>query len=159
MVDWCSHGRGGYGDPVRVLAAARECGRSQSCTSCRSRHAKPGAFAVSTGDTLVGELPEGALAGLRGSARAVTWTALGSSRAAYEAALARAGRAATLGQISTLTANRGLMTTMCPRYPDWLDCTGASTAAGIFAGPFSARVGISEPSIDRGDRLHEVRDL
>ena len=50
------------------------------------------------------------------------------------------------------------MTTMCPRYPDWLDCTGASTAAA-YSPPFSERVGISEPSIDRGDRLHEVRDL
>jgi hypothetical protein len=40
-----------------------------------------------------------------------------------------------------------------------LDVHRRLNRGGIFAGPFSKRVGISEPSIDRGDRLHEVRDL
>jgi hypothetical protein len=41
----------------------------------------------------------------------------------------------------------------------WLDVHRRVNRGGIFDSPFSERVGISEPSIDGGDRLHEVRDL
>ena len=41
----------------------------------------------------------------------------------------------------------------------WLAAHLRVNRGGILDSPFSERVGISEPSIDGGDRRHEVRDL
>ena len=63
--------------------------------------------------------------------------------AAYEQALNKLGGRPHWGQINTLTAGDGLLKTMYPRYPDWLDVHRKLNSSGAFDGPFTDRVGIS----------------
>jgi hypothetical protein len=50
------------------------------------------------------------------------------------------------GQVNTLTGSHGLVEAMYPRYRDWQEIHAVLNASGVFDGPFSKRVGISNPS-------------
>jgi hypothetical protein len=65
--------------------------------------------------------------------------------AAYERELAKLGGRPHWGQINTLSAGEGLLETMYPRYPDWLQVHNRLNASGVFDSPFTDRVGISTP--------------
>jgi L-gulono-1,4-lactone dehydrogenase len=65
--------------------------------------------------------------------------------AAYERALGRLGGRPHWGQLNTLTASEGLLESMYPRYPDWLAIYNQLNSSGVFASPFTERVGISAP--------------
>jgi hypothetical protein len=65
--------------------------------------------------------------------------------AAYENALGKLGGRPHWGQVNTLTASQGLLETMYPRYPDWLQVHNRLNASGVFDSPFTERVGISAP--------------
>jgi hypothetical protein len=64
--------------------------------------------------------------------------------AAYEEALYALGGRPHWGQYNTLTGSHDLMQSMYPRYGDWLAVHAQVNASGVFNGPFSKRVGISE---------------
>ena len=63
--------------------------------------------------------------------------------AAYEAALSKLGGRPHWGQVNTLTASEGLLTTIYPHYRDWLQVHHRLNASGVFDSPFTERVGIS----------------
>ena len=63
--------------------------------------------------------------------------------AAYEEALGKLGGRPHWGHVNTLTASEGLLETMYPRYPDWLQVHNRLNASGVFNSPFTERVGIS----------------
>jgi len=63
--------------------------------------------------------------------------------AAYEEALGKLGGRPHWGQINTLTAGEGLLSTMYPHYRDWLEVHHRLNASGVFDSPFTERVGIS----------------
>jgi D-arabinono-1,4-lactone oxidase/FAD binding domain len=65
--------------------------------------------------------------------------------AAYEQALSKLGGRPHWGHCNTLTATEGLLSTMFPRYMDWLDIYRRLNASGVFDSPFTERVGISSP--------------
>ncbi|MBV9196946.1 MAG: FAD-binding protein [Solirubrobacterales bacterium] len=65
--------------------------------------------------------------------------------AAYEQTLNKLGGRPHWGQVNTLTAGDGLLGTMYPRYRDWLDVHRRLNSSGVFASPFTDRVGISTP--------------
>ena len=64
--------------------------------------------------------------------------------AAYEEALYRCGGRPHWGQYNTLTGSHGLMQSMYREYPKWLAVHAQLNESGVFDGPFSKRVGISE---------------
>jgi D-arabinono-1,4-lactone oxidase/FAD binding domain len=66
--------------------------------------------------------------------------------AAYEDALANLGGRPHWGQVNTLSAGAHLLEKMYPHYPDWLDVYNQLNASGVFASPFTERVGISAPA-------------
>ncbi len=61
----------------------------------------------------------------------------------YEEALYALGGRPHWGQVNTLTGSDGLVTSMYPRFDDWLAVHRQLNASGVFDGPFSKRVGIS----------------
>jgi len=63
--------------------------------------------------------------------------------AAYEQELSKLGGRPHWGQVNTLTASQGLLETMYPRYPDWLQVLEQLNPSGVFDSPFTERVGIS----------------
>jgi hypothetical protein len=63
--------------------------------------------------------------------------------AAYEEALDKLGGRPHWGQVNTVTASEGLLSTMYPHYRDWLEVHHRLNASGIFDSPFTERVGIS----------------
>jgi L-gulono-1,4-lactone dehydrogenase len=63
--------------------------------------------------------------------------------AAYEKELSKLGGRPHWGQVNSLAAGSGLLETMYPRYPDWLQVMGQLNSSGVFASPFTERVGIS----------------
>ncbi len=63
--------------------------------------------------------------------------------AAYEKELSKLGGRPHWGQINSLSAFEGLLETMYPRYPDWLQVHNQLNASGVFDSPFTERVGIS----------------
>lgn len=63
--------------------------------------------------------------------------------AAYEQGLNKLGGRPHWGQINTLAAGDGLLTTMYPDYREWLGVHRQLNASGVFDSPFSERVGIS----------------
>ena len=63
--------------------------------------------------------------------------------AAYEKELSKLGGRPHWGQVNTLAAGEGLLRTMYPRYPDWLRVHNQLNSSGVFASPFTDRVGIS----------------
>jgi L-gulono-1,4-lactone dehydrogenase len=63
--------------------------------------------------------------------------------AAYERELSKLGGRSHWGQVNTLTAGEGLLEAMYPRYPDWLRVHSELNSSGVFASPFTERVGIS----------------
>jgi hypothetical protein len=65
---------------------------------------------------------------------------------AYEAALCELGGRPHWGQVNALTGCRGFVASMYPRYEDWQDVHRRLNCSGVFDGPFSRRVGISEDS-------------
>lgn len=64
--------------------------------------------------------------------------------AAYEEALYELGGRPHWGQVNTLTGSHGLLAAMYPRLADWLEVRRALDPDGLFASPFTKRVGISE---------------
>ena len=64
--------------------------------------------------------------------------------AAYEEALYRVGGRPHWGQYNTLTGSHDLLRKMYPHFGDWLAVHAQINASGVFDGPFSKRVGISE---------------
>jgi hypothetical protein len=69
--------------------------------------------------------------------------------AAYEEALYALGGRPHWGQYNTLTGSHDLIKSMYPRYQDWLSVHAQLNATGVFNGPFSKRVGISDVSYTR----------
>jgi hypothetical protein len=63
--------------------------------------------------------------------------------AAYEKELSKLGGRPHWGQVNSLSAFEGLLETMYPRYPDWLQVHSQLNASGVFDSPFTERVGIS----------------
>jgi hypothetical protein len=63
--------------------------------------------------------------------------------AAYEKELSNLGGRAHWGQVNSLAAGAGLLESMYPRYPDWLQVLGQLNSSGVFDSPFTERVGIS----------------
>jgi L-gulono-1,4-lactone dehydrogenase len=63
--------------------------------------------------------------------------------AAYEKELSKLGGRPHWGQVNSLGASDGLLETMYPRYPDWLQVLRQLNASGVFDSPFTERVGIS----------------
>jgi hypothetical protein len=63
--------------------------------------------------------------------------------AAYENELSKLGGRPHWGQVNSLAAGAGLLETMYPRYPDWLQVVGQLNSSGVFDSPFTERVGIS----------------
>lgn len=63
--------------------------------------------------------------------------------AAYEKELSKLGGRPHWGQVNSLSASEGLLETMYPRYPDWLQVLSQLNASGVFDSPFTERVGIS----------------
>jgi hypothetical protein len=63
--------------------------------------------------------------------------------AAYEQELRKLGGRAHWGQVNSLAAGDGLLETMYPRYPEWLQVYRQLNASGVFDSPFTERVGIS----------------
>ncbi|HET6869836.1 MAG TPA: FAD-binding protein [Solirubrobacteraceae bacterium] len=63
--------------------------------------------------------------------------------AAYERELSKLGGRPHWGQVNSLAAGSGLLETMYPRYPDWLQVMGQLNSSGVFDSPFTERVGIS----------------
>jgi hypothetical protein len=63
--------------------------------------------------------------------------------AAYENELSKLGGRPHWGQVNSLAAGAGLLQTMYPRYPDWLQVMGQLNSSGVFDSPFTERVGIS----------------
>jgi hypothetical protein len=61
----------------------------------------------------------------------------------YEETLYALGGRPHWGQYNTLTGSGGLVTSMYPRFQDWLDVHERLNASGVFDSPFSKRVGIS----------------
>jgi hypothetical protein len=61
----------------------------------------------------------------------------------YEETLYALGGRPHWGQYNTLTGSGGLLTSMYPRFQDWLDVHERLNASGVFDSPFSKRVGIS----------------
>jgi hypothetical protein len=68
--------------------------------------------------------------------------------AAHEEALYALGGRPHWGQVNTLTGSHNLVTSMYPRYADWLAVHRRFNASGVFDGPFSKRVGISTSHFD-----------
>jgi hypothetical protein len=64
--------------------------------------------------------------------------------AAYEEALYSVGGRPHWGQYNTLTGSHELMQSMYRCYPQWLRVHAQLNHSGVFNGPFSKRVGISE---------------
>jgi hypothetical protein len=63
--------------------------------------------------------------------------------AAYEEALYDLGGRPHWGQVNTLTGSHGLVSSMYPRWQDWLRVHRQMNATGVFDSPFSKRVGIA----------------
>lgn len=63
--------------------------------------------------------------------------------AAYEEALYDLGGRPHWGQVNTLTDSHGLVSSMYPRWQDWLRVHRQMNATGVFDSPFSKRVGIA----------------
>jgi len=63
--------------------------------------------------------------------------------AAYEKELSKLGGRPHWGQVNSLSASEGLVETMYPRYPEWLQVLGRLNSSGVFDSPFTDRVGIS----------------
>jgi hypothetical protein len=63
--------------------------------------------------------------------------------AAYEQELSKLGGRPHWGQVNSLAAGEGLLETMYPRYPDWLQVLSQLNSSGVFDSPFTERVGIS----------------
>jgi L-gulono-1,4-lactone dehydrogenase len=63
--------------------------------------------------------------------------------AAYERELSKLGGRPHWGQVNSLSAFAGLLETMYPRAPDWLDVLRRLNSSGVFDSPFTERVGIS----------------
>ncbi|HSC04981.1 MAG TPA: FAD-binding protein [Solirubrobacteraceae bacterium] len=63
--------------------------------------------------------------------------------AAYEKELSKLGGRPHWGQVNSLAAGMGLLETMYPRYPDWLEVVNHLNSSGVFDSPFTERVGIS----------------
>jgi D-arabinono-1,4-lactone oxidase/FAD binding domain len=63
--------------------------------------------------------------------------------AAYERELAKLGGRPHWGQVNTLSASDGLLESMYPRYPDWLQVHNKLNSSGVFDSPFTERIGIS----------------
>ncbi|MGI8730873.1 MAG: D-arabinono-1,4-lactone oxidase [Solirubrobacteraceae bacterium] len=63
---------------------------------------------------------------------------------AYEEALYDLGGRPHWGQVNTLTDSHGLVSSMYPRWQDWLRVHRRMNATGVFDSPFSKRVGIAE---------------
>jgi len=63
--------------------------------------------------------------------------------AAYEKELSKLGGRPHWGQVNSLSASEGLLETMYPRYPEWLQVLGQLNSSGVFDSPFTDRVGIS----------------
>ena len=63
--------------------------------------------------------------------------------AAYEEALYDLGGRPHWGQVNTLTGSHGLVSSMYPRWVDWLRVHAQMNATGVFDSPFSKRVGIA----------------
>jgi hypothetical protein len=61
----------------------------------------------------------------------------------YEEALYELGGRPHWGQVNTLTGSDGLISSMYPRFDDWLAVHGRLNSSGVFDSPFSKRVGIS----------------
>ncbi len=61
---------------------------------------------------------------------------------AYEEALYDLGGRPHWGQVNTLTDSHGLVSSMYPRWADWLRVHRELNATGVFDSPFSKRVGI-----------------
>lgn len=61
----------------------------------------------------------------------------------YEEALYALGGRPHWGQCNTLTGSDGLVTSMYPRFENWLAVHSRLNASGVFDSPFSKRVGIS----------------
>jgi D-arabinono-1,4-lactone oxidase len=61
----------------------------------------------------------------------------------YEEALYALGGRPHWGQVNTLTGSDGLISSMYPRFDEWLGVHGRLNASGVFDSPFSKRVGIS----------------
>jgi L-gulono-1,4-lactone dehydrogenase len=63
--------------------------------------------------------------------------------ASYEQELSKLGGRPHWGQVNSLSAVGGLLETMYPRYPDWLQVHRQLNSSGVFDSPFTDRVGIS----------------
>jgi D-arabinono-1,4-lactone oxidase len=63
--------------------------------------------------------------------------------AAYEKELSRLGGRPHWGQVNSLAAGTGLLESMYPRYPDWLEVVNHLNSSGVFDSPFTERIGIS----------------
>ncbi|MBV9006275.1 MAG: hypothetical protein JO181_16555 [Solirubrobacterales bacterium] len=61
----------------------------------------------------------------------------------YEEAFYALGGRPHWGQVNSLTGSDGLITSMYPRFDDWLAVHRQLNASGVFDSPFSKRVGIS----------------
>ena len=73
--------------------------------------------------------------------------------AAYEEALYELEGRPHWGQINTLSGGHDLLARMYPRFPDWLAVHDVLNRSGVFASPFSNRVGITRHELGRSQAV------